>query len=165
MNNCRTFVFMNFKTFSLSELKQKAENFCVYQERSHKEVIKKLRDLGAKSEEIDLVIVHLIEDNFLNEERFARNFAIGKHSIKKYGKTRITQELKLKNISEYNIKKALEEISEDQYKSTFNELCEKKWNSIEEKDIVKKKKRFFEYLFYKGYETELIHEYLQNTTK
>jgi len=155
-------VLMNSKTLSLSDLKQKAEKFCVYQERSHREVIKKLRDLGAKSTEIDLVLVHLIEHNFLNEERFAKSFVRGKHSIKKYGKIRIVRELKLRNISQYNIEKALEEISEHQYKNTFEELCEKTWNSIEEKNIFKKKKKFFESLLYKGYETDLISEYLQN---
>jgi len=154
---------MNSKTLSLSDLKQKAEKFCVYQERSHREVIKKLRDLGAKPNEIDLVIVHLIEHNFLNEERFAQSFVRGKHSIKKYGKIRIVRELKLRNISQYNIKKALEEISEQQYKNTFEELCQKTWNSMEEKNILKKKKKFFDSLLYKGYETDLINEYLQNT--
>lgn len=149
---------MNSQTFSLSELKQKAERFCAYQERCHKEVVQKLYDLGAKSDEIDEIIVYLIDNNFLNEERFAQSFARGKHSIKKYGKVRITNELKLRNISSYNIKKALEEILDEQYEKTFSELSEKTWNSITEKNPLKKKKKFCDYLLRKGYESDLVYE-------
>jgi len=158
-------VFMNRQTPSLTELKQKAENFCAYQERSQKEVVQKLHDLGADSNEIDLVIVHLIEHNFLNEERFARNFVNGKHSIKKYGKIRIISELKRKNISTNTIDKALEEISDEQYQNTFMQLAEKIWNSITEKNITKKKKKFYDNLFSKGYEMDLINEAWQIFSK
>jgi len=147
---------MNRQALFLNELKQKAENFCVYQERSHKEVTQKLYSLGANSNQIDLIIVHLIEHNFLNEERFARNFVNGKHSIKKYGKIKIVNELKRRNISSNTIQKALKEISDEQYQNTLTQLSEKIWKSITEKNILKKKKKFFDYLFTKGYEMDLI---------
>lgn len=149
---------MNSQTFSLLELKQKAERFCAYQERCHKEVVQKLYDLNAKKDEIDEIIVYLIDSNFLNEERFARSFARGKHNIKKYGKVRITNELKIRNISDYNIKKALEEISDETYQKTFSELSEKAWYSITEKNLLKKKKKFCDYLLRKGYESDLVYE-------
>jgi len=158
-------VVMNQQTLSLTVLKQKAENFCVYQERSHKEVVQKLRNLGANPNEIDLIVVHLIEYNFLNEERFARNFANGKHSIKKYGKIKIIRELKRRNISTNNIRKALEEISDEQYQNTFTQLSEKAWNSITEKNIIKKKKKFYDNLFSKGYEMYLINDAWQNLSE
>ena len=156
---------MNSQTFSLSELKQKAERFCAYQERCHKEVVQKLYDLKAKQDEIDEIIVHLIDTNFLNEERFARSFARGKHSIKKYGKVRITNELKFRNISNYNIKKALEEISDELYEKTFSELSEKAWYSITEKNPLKKKKKFCDYLLRKGYESDLVYEAWKNLSE
>lgn len=149
---------MDFQNFSLSELKQKAERYCAYQERSHKEVVQKLYDLRATKEEIDEVVVHLIEHDFLNEERFARSFARGKHSIKKYGKIRIINELKFRNISAYNIKKALEEISDEMYQNTFTELSDRAWHSIPEKNSLKKKKKFCDFLLRKGYESELVYE-------
>lgn len=149
---------MDFQNFSLSELKQKAERYCAYQERSHKEVVQKLYDLRATKEEIDEVVVHLIERDFLNEERFARSFARGKHSIKKYGKIRIINELKFRNISAYNIKKALEEISDEMYQNTFTELSDRAWHSIPEKNSLKKKKKFCDFLLRKGYESELVYE-------
>lgn len=149
---------MDFQNFSLSELKQKAERYCAYQERSHKEVVQKLYDLRATKEEIDEVVVHLIEHDFLNEERFARSFARGKHSIKKYGRIRIINELKFRNISAYNIKKALEEISDEMYQKTFTELSDRAWHSIPEKNSLKKKKKFCDFLLRKGYESELVYE-------
>jgi len=156
---------MNPQTFSLSDLKQKAERFCAYQERCHKEVVQKLYDLGAKSDEINEIIVHLIDTNFLNEERFARSFARGKHYIKKYGKVRITNELKFRNISNYNIKKALEEISGELYEKTFSELSEKIWDSITEKNFLKRKKKFCDYLLRKGYESDLVYEAWKNLSE
>jgi regulatory protein len=88
---------MNSQTFFIQELIQKAERFCAYQERCHKEVAQKLYELGASAQESDEIIAHLIQNNFLNEERFARSFARGKHRIKKYGKVRIINELKSLN--------------------------------------------------------------------
>lgn len=148
---------MNNSSFSFLELKQKLERFCAYQERCHKEVLQKLYDLGANQKEQNEVLVHLIENNFLNEERFARSFARGKHNIKQYGKIRITSELKFRDISSYNIKKALEEISDEQYEKTFLELSEKIWFSISEKNTLKKKKKFCDYLLRKGYESEIVY--------
>ncbi|SRR5690606_35379224 len=153
---------MDSQTYSLAELTKKAERFCAYQERCHKEVVQKLYDLNAQKEEIDEIIVHLIEHNFLNEERFAQSFARGKHSIKKYGKIRITNELKFRNISSYNIKKALKEISDPIYEKTFSELSEKAWHSITEKNPIKKKKKFCDYLLRKGYESDLVYQAWRN---
>ncbi len=149
---------MNNQSFSFSELKQKAEQYCAYQERCHKEVVQKLYDLRATRDEIDEIIVHLINTNFLNEERFARSYARGKHRIKKHGRVRIINELKFRNISSYNIKKALEEISDDSYFATFSELSEKTWNSITERNKIKKKKKFCDMLLRKGYESDLVYQ-------
>src|SRR5690606_18343140 len=145
---------MNTQSFSLHDLKQKAERYCAYQERCHNDVVQKLYELKANKDEIDQIIVHLIDNNFLNEERFARSFARGKHNIKHYGKVRIINELKFRNISSYNIQKALEEIPDDVYESTFENLSERIWNSISEKNLLKKKKKFCDYLLRKGYESD-----------
>ena len=149
---------MDSQTYSLAELTKKAEQFCAYQERCHKDVVQKLYDLRANKEEIDQIVVRLIEYNFLNEERFARSFARGKHSIKKYGKVRIINELKFRNISAYNIKKAMEEISDEIYQNTFAELSDRAWHSIQEKNSLKKKKKFCDFLLRKGYESDLVYQ-------
>ncbi|HUH51781.1 MAG TPA: regulatory protein RecX [Flavobacterium sp.] len=156
---------MNNQSFSFSELKQKAEQYCAYQERCHQEVTQKLYELRASKDEIDQIIVQLITDNFLNEERFARSYARGKHRIKKYGKVRIVNELKFRNISSYNIKKALEEISDESYFSTFAELSEKTWSAITERNKIKKKKKFCDMLLRKGYESDLVYQAWKELSK
>lgn len=103
-------------------------------------VVQKLYDLGMKTNEIDIVVVHLLQNDFLNEERFSRSFARGKHRIKKWGKIRIVNELKQRHIAAPNIKLALTEISEEQYQETFHTLAEKHWEILKESDGQKRKR-------------------------
>ncbi|KAF2518222.1 RecX family transcriptional regulator [Flavobacterium zhairuonense] len=143
------------------EALQKLEHFCAYQERCHDEVVSKLYSLKMTTDEIDSIVVQLIEGNFLNETRFACSFARGKHRMKSWGKIRITNELKLRNISSTNINLALKEISPEEYEITFNELSKKCWNSIQEKNILKKRKKFCDYLLRRGYESNFVYEKLK----
>lgn len=136
----------------------KLEYYCSYQERCHDEVVQKLYDLGMKTNEIDIVVVHLLQNDFLNEERFSRSFARGKHRIKKWGKIRIVNELKQRHIAAPNIKLALTEISEEQYQETFHTLAEKHWEILKESDGQKKKKKWYDYLLRKGWESNLVYE-------
>lgn len=138
--------------------KKKLEHYCAYQERCHDEVIQKLRSMALNSDEIDEVVVHLIENNFLNEERFACSFARGKFRIKKWGKIRIVNELKFRTISQYTINQALKEIDEEEYLTTFHSLSELTWNTITEKNKLKKRKKFCDYLLRKGWESNMIYE-------
>lgn len=145
-------------TCTPKEALQKLEHFCAYQERCHDEVVSKLYSLKMTSDEIDLIIVQLIEGNFLNETRFACSFARGKHRIKHWGKLRITNELKFRNISSTNITLALKEISQEEYMETFEGLSERCWNGIQEKNILKKRKKFCDYMLRRGYESNLVYE-------
>lgn len=148
-----------------SEYVQKLEYFCSYQERCHAEVLQKMMDLKIPYAERDEIIVYLIENNFLNETRFAQAFARGKHNIKKWGRNRIVNELKLRKISSYNIQQALKEIDEDAYKTTFLELAQKQWESTIEKNILKKKKKVTDFILRKGYESEWIYNYINEQIK
>lgn len=143
----------------------KLEHFCAYQERCHAEVVTKLYSLKMTPDEIDYVVVKLIEGNFLNETRFACSFARGKHRIKSWGKIRITNELKMKHISAYNITLALKEISEEEYEETFEKLSEKCWNGIQEKNVLKKRKKFCDYMLRRGYESFLIYDKVTSLEK
>ncbi|WP_293875314.1 regulatory protein RecX [Flavobacterium sp.] len=136
----------------------KLEYYCSYQERCHQEVVQKSYELGLKPNEVDTAIVHLLQNNFLNEERFARSFARGKHCIKKWGKIRIVNELKLRHISASNIKYALTEILEEEYQENFDYLAKRHWETIRESNVLKKKKKFCDYLLRKGWESNLIYE-------
>lgn len=136
----------------------KLEHFCAYQERCHAEVITKLYSLKMTSDEIESIVVQLIEGNFLNETRFACSFARGKHRIKFWGKIRITNELKIRQISSTNISLALKEISPEEYETTFNQLSERSWDAISEKNILKKRKKFCDYMLRRGYESNLVYD-------
>ena len=146
------------KTYSIQEAQSKLENYCAFQERCHKEVVEKLRGMNMIPQVIDLIIVHLIDQNFLNEERFACSFARGKHRIKYWGTIRIVNELKFRNISSYNIKTALKEISEEEYYTNFHFLADRQWQSMKEKDNLKKRKKFCDFLLRKGFESNMVYE-------
>lgn len=153
------------KTYTLDEAKKKLEYYCAYQERCHKEVTQKLKDMYMIPEAIDVIIVHLLQHNFLNEERFAKTFVSGKFKIKKWGKRRLTLELKRKGIGKVNINQALNEIREAEYIEVFNDLAEKKVVLIKETDKWKKKKKLVDYLLYRGWESHLVYEKVNEMIK
>ena len=108
-------------------------------------------------EAIDHIIAHLLEHNFLNEERFAKTFVRGKFRIKKWGKYRLTSELKKRDISKNNINAAFKEIREYEYIEIFNALAEKKAGTIKETSTLKRKKKLADYLLYRGWESHLVY--------
>ena len=144
--------------FTIKQATKKLEHYCAYQDRCHEEVIQKLRSMKMDQDEIDQIIVQLIADNFLNEERFACSYARGKHRIKHWGKIRIVNELKFRKISQYNINLALKEITTEEYEATFHNLAEQNWESIRELNPLKKRKKFCDYLLRKGFESNLVYE-------
>jgi regulatory protein len=143
---------------TIKEALQKLEHFCAYQDRCHDEVVTKLYSLKMTPEEIDIIIVKLIEDNFLNETRFACSFARGKHRIKHWGKIRIVNELKIRHISTVNINMALKEISSDEYETTFHQISKRCWENLTERNLLKKRKKFCDYLLRRGYESNLVYD-------
>ena len=153
------------QTYTLSEAKKKLEHYCAYQERCHKEVLQKLKGMNMIPEAIDVVIGHLLEHDFLNEERFAKNYILGKFKIKKWGKRRLTLALKQKDITKYNINLALNLIGDDEYIYTFNALAEKKLESIRETNVLKKKKKLTDYLLYRGWEPHLVYDKVNELIK
>ena len=153
------------KTYTLSEATKTLERYCTYQERCHKEVVQKLKDMHMIPEAIDLVVGHLLEHNFLNEERFAKTFVRGKFQIKKWGKRRLVQELKQKDVSKYNINLAIKMIGDNEYIDAFNALTEKKLDSIREANIWKKKKKLADYLLYRGWEPDLVYDKVNELIK
>jgi regulatory protein len=153
------------EVYSIKEAIQKAEHFCAYQERCHEEVVSKLWSMKLISSEIDEVIVHLISQNFLNESRFACSFARGKHRIKHWGKIRITNELKMRNINQTLINIALKEITSEEYLETFHKLAERHWESIRETNTLKKRKKFCDYMLRRGFESNLIYDKVKELEK
>lgn len=143
--------------YSVEEAVAKMERYCAYQERCHKEVRQKLRELRMIPDAIDFIIAHLIEQNFLSEERFAKSFARGKFHQKKWGRVRITRELRLRGVSLYLIRAALEEI-EPEYMRTFRLLSKAKYRSITETNRYKAQQKFVNFMLYRGWEPHLVYE-------
>jgi len=145
------------KYFSIEEIKRKLERYCAYQDRCHKEIETKLREFVLIEEAKNQIILHLMEHDFVNEERFSKSFARGKFRIKKWGKQRIVRELKQRSVSEYNIKTALKEIDEEKYIATIYEIAERRNAIITEENPYKRKKKLSDFLMRKGYEYDLIY--------
>jgi regulatory protein len=143
---------------SLKEVIQKMEYYCAYQERCHSEVKEKLYSFQVTPDEKDQIIVHLLDNNYLNEERFASIYTQSKLHQKKWGKKRIILELKAKQISSFLITKSIHEIDAVEYHSIFEDVCEKHWATITEKNPLKKRKKFCDYLLRKGWESEKVYE-------
>ena len=149
------------KSITISEAKKNIEHYCAYQERCHKEVVNKLKDLGIIQNAIDVIVTDLIQNNYLNETRFAQSFARGKFKIKKWGKVKIHRELNKREISEYNIKMGMKEISDSDYEETFNMLLDKKLSELSHLSEREQKRKIFNYLSYRGWEVEKIFEGLR----
>lgn len=146
------------KLSSPAEALGRMRRYCAYQERSHNEVRTRLLSLGMRGNDLENVIVKLIEEGFLNEERYAVAFAGGKFRIKNWGRTKIEQQLKAKGISDYLINKAMKEIGEGDYRKSLQQLLKKKVGSIKDSNVFSRKQKLFNFLIRKGYEPELVWE-------
>ncbi|HMZ46168.1 MAG TPA: regulatory protein RecX [Chitinophagaceae bacterium] len=146
------------KKFTPIQAYNKIQYYCSYQERSHFEVKEKLYGYGLNKLEVETIIIQLIEENFLNEERFAIQFAGGKFRQKKWGKNKIVYELKNKRVSSRNIQIGINSIDSLQYQNTLHKLALQKWNSLKKDSIIAKKVKTTKYLLQKGFEQSLIKE-------
>jgi len=147
---------MRRQQLSLDQALQKARHYCAYQERCHSEVKEKLYGLGLRKNDVEEALSRLIEDNYLNEERFAVQFAGGRFRLKHWGKIKIRYELKQKQVGEYSIKKALAAISEDDYDRALSRLAEAEWESLKKEEPFIRRQKAQASLTRKGYETDRI---------
>ncbi len=138
--------------------------FCDYRERNHREVREKLYEMGLYREQVDNLIAELLQEDLLNEERYARAFARGKFRIKQWGKVKITYALKQQQIGAYCIKQALREIDEEAYVTTLRDLTKRKHEQlymVKNKAILRQK--LYAYLQQKGYEPQFIFQVIGET--
>lgn len=155
----------NYKTYTVEEALSRLQNYCAYQERCHQEVHKKLKEMRMIPEAIDRIIVDLIKHNYLNESRFAITYVHDKFKLKKWGKYRLISELRKRGISKVNINNAIEKIDSNEYIDVFNDLAEKRLTQIKETHILKKKKKLTDYLIYRGWESQLVYEKVNELIK
>ena len=143
---------------------QKLKHYCAYQERCHSEVKEKLYSLGVWKQEQDQLISSLIEENYLNEERFAIAFAGGKFRAKQWGRVKIKYDLRQKQVSAYCIKKALQQIDEEEYLKVLTKFAKEKYASLKSEQYLVRKKKTAAYLLQRGFESELVNDILKVIT-
>ena len=149
------------KHFTLQEAREKIRAFCAYRERSQYEVKNKLYEYGLYTDAVNEEISNLIQDNFLNEERFARAFVRGKFSIKKWGRIKIQQALYPHQLSDYILNKAFSEIDEDDYQKTLLQIIEKKSREVKLKNEFQRNGKIAQYAISRGFEPELVWEVIK----
>ncbi len=137
------------------------QRYCALQDRCHKEVRYKLIERGIYGDLLEEIISDLISNNFLDEERFARSFARGKFKIKNWGRNKIKNELKFRDVSPYSIKEAMTEINEEDYLNTLEKLIQKKERALKFKNRYDRLKKLTDYALLKGYEYQLIRDIIQ----
>lgn len=154
------------KRYTPEQALQKIKHYCSYQERSHTEVMEKLYSYGLWKKDAETLLSQLIEEDYLNEERFARLFAGGKFRMKQWGRIRIQHELKQKRISEYCIRQAMKEIEEEPYLAVIRKLAGKKWNLLSaEENALARRKKTADYLLRKGFEWDLVNNAVKSLGK
>lgn len=153
------------KKLSFSEAKLKIASYCTYQERCQQEVRDKLYSYGLFSNDVEEMISYLITENYLNELRFSKAYAGGKFRIKKWGRIRIQLELKRRKLSDYCIKKGLDEIDENEYLDTLGQIILSRMNKLPKSTPFEKQTKIAAYLFNRGYEKDLIWDQLSHLIK
>lgn len=141
---------------------QKLKHYCAYQERCHSDVKEKLYSLGVWKKDHDEIVATLIEEDYLNEERFAIAFAGGKWRIKQWGRIKIKYEMKQKQVSDYSIKKALKQINEEEYFAVLSKLAKEKYAALKNEQYLVRKKKTMDYLIGRGFEIELVRNTIEN---
>ena len=149
------------KTYTVQEALLKLSKYCTYQDRCHQEIEQKLKEMRMIPQARDEIIGQLIKHDFLNEKRFAMNYARGKFNQKHWGKIRIRQELKRRQITEKLIEKALSQISEKEYTNKLGLLTQKKFEQFDKNLSMKTKVKLKNYLLYKGFENQLVYNQIK----
>ncbi len=152
------FIPMEKKSFTFEEIKQKLVNYCVYQDRCHAEVEQKMREFLLIDEAKEEIILYLLKENYLNEERFTRSYIRGKFYIKHWGKNKIRMNLKQKQISERLINSCFDEIHEDDYRNTMTRIYEDYFSKQKGLQEYQKKSKTIKYLMSRGFEYEKIND-------
>lgn len=151
------------KLFTFEETRQKLVNYCVYQDRCHAEVEQKMRDFVLIPEAREEILLYLMQENYLNEERFVRSYIRGKFYIKHWGKNKIRMNLKQKGISDKLISTCFNEIDDNDYEKTLRRLFENYYDKLSGLKNYQKKSKTITHLISKGYEYDLIMEVLKSS--
>lgn len=137
-------------------------NYCVYQDRCHQEVEQKMRDFLLVPEAKEEILLYLMRENYLNEERFTRSYIRGKFYMKGWGKNKIRNHLKFKGVPEKLINASFDEIEEEDYVETLKKGYEKYYHQLTDAQPYQRKSKTIKYLLSKGFEYEVIQSVMED---
>lgn len=141
---------------------QKIRHYCAYQERCHAEVRDKLYSMGLHKPDVETLLTRLIEEDYLNETRFAIQFAGGHFRMKQWGRVKILHALQQKRLSAYSIKAAMKEIGDEDYMAVLQKLARTRWNSLRGEQYLKRQAKTTSFLLGRGYESALVQQAIQD---
>lgn len=147
---------METKSYTFDEIKKKLVNYCVYQDRCHQEVEQKMKEYLLIPEARDEILLYLIKENYLNEERFVRSYIRGKFYIKHWGRNKIKMQLKFRDISEKLINKCFDEIDEKDYHTIAVKIANHYYNNQKAQNVLYKKSKTIKYLLSRGFEYDIV---------
>lgn len=148
----------NNKVYTIKEATERIQSYCAVQDRCQFEVKRKMKEWRVSDEVIENILKDLILENFVDEERFAESFCRGKFRIKKWGKMKIKNELKTREIAEKFITKGLLKIDNKEYREVLRNFYIKKKESLKNTNQFIRKGKIAKYLEQKGFESKLIWE-------
>ena len=151
---------MNDKIYDVKIVKDRIRHYCAVMDRCQYQVITKLKSYGVSDSLANEILIELIQNKYLDEERFARSFCSGKFKIKRWGRKKIAYELSKLKVPKSCVLLGMLEINEADYKDVIKHLVNKKMVSLKDKNTYVRKKKVVEYLLRKGYESELVWSYI-----
>ena len=151
---------MNGKIFDVKIVKERIRHYCAVMDRCQFQVITKLKSYGVSDALADEILIELIQNKYLDEERFARSFCSGKFKIKRWGRNKIAFELSKLKVPKSCILLAMSEIDDIDYKNVIRHLANKKMALLKDKNSYVRKKKVVDSLLRKGYESELVWSYV-----
>ena len=143
-----------------NEILNRVKRYCKYQERCKSDLENKLNRLEVPNKMKELIIHELSKKDFFNNNRFSNEYAVGKFRNNNWGKIKIRYNLRFKSIEKNIIDEAIKKIPEDEYLSAFNKIAQKHWKCGSQLDLILRKRRFLRTLQSKGWEFDLIDEFL-----
>ena len=150
------------KPLTPDQVLDKMAKFCAYQERCVKDVKDKLKTFDIPQEEKTKILDYLLDNRFVNDERFAKIFVQSKSNQNDWGINKIRYHLIQKGIAKDIIEEALGQTDEEVYRQRLIEILKTKAKTVKAANDFEKKRKLAAYAMQKGFESSLVWETLKD---
>lgn len=152
----------NDKPLTPDQVLDKMAKYCAYQERCVKDVTDKLRSFDITQEAKDTIMAYLLDNRFVDNERFTRSFVRGKVNQSGWGVNKIRFHLMQKGIDKDMIEEALGQTDEEVYRQRLIDILKAKSKTVKAENDFEKKRKLAAYAMQKGFESSLVWEVLKS---